>query len=108
MALSEMAAAMSGRNLELAEAREKLKELLDNVGLELNSKKRERLAFLLRRAAWIRKRIQSLSAEGKIHHYDGMDAVTNEWAVNHIIIQEAEIKRLREEITNLKKGGMYV
>lgn len=96
---------MSSRNEEFTEAREKLKEQLEEVGLELNSKKRERLAFLLRRAAWVRKRIESLAAEGRVHHYDEMEAVVNEWAVSHIIVLEEEVKRFREEITNLKKGG---
>ncbi len=95
---------MSEKNQEFAEAREKVKELLEEVGLELNSKKRERLAFLWRRAAWIRKRIQSLAAEGKVHHYDEMEAVSNEWAVSHIIILEEEVKRLRDMLQECKEN----
>lgn len=87
---------MPGRNEEFAEAREKLKGLLEEVGLDLNSKKRERLAYLLKRASWLRSRIQSLALSGKTHHYDEMEVVTTEWAVNHIIVLEAEIKRLRD------------
>lgn len=79
--------------------------LLHAVGLDLNQEKRERLKILFRRAAWLKQRIANASKEGKFLQYDEDEAMATEWAVHHIIILEEEIKRLRGEIADLKKGG---
>ncbi|MBU6414922.1 hypothetical protein KGQ34_01595 [Patescibacteria group bacterium] len=95
---------MSANEQERAEAREKITELLAEVGLELKSWKVKRLTILWRRVTWLKKRIASASEEGKVLHYDENEAMATEWAVNHIIVLEEEIKRLREEIADIKKG----
>lgn len=93
---------MSAKKQELINARQKVAELLDAVGLDMNRTKRELLAILARREAWIQKRIQSMATEGKIHHHDEGEVKALSWAVNHIIVQEAEMKRLREDIKRLR------
>lgn len=95
---------MSGNKEELVEARVKINELLSEVGLELKSWKFKRLTILWRRVAWLKKRIASAGEEGKVLHYDEDEAMATEWAVHHIVILEEEIKRLREEIADIKKG----
>lgn len=94
---------MSANKQELEEARGKIKELLSEIGLELEGRKFKRLTVLWRRAAWLKKRIASASEEGKVLHYDEHEAIATEWAVHHIIVLEEEIKRLRGQLYDLKR-----
>lgn len=94
---------MSTKKQELLDARRKVAELLEAVGLEMNRAKRELLAILARRAAWVQKRIQSLSAAGKTHLHDEGEVGALNWAINQVIVQEAEIKRLREDKEQLRE-----
>lgn len=93
---------MPTKKQELLDARQKVTELLEIVGLDMNRAKRELLAMLARREAWVQKRIQSMAAEGKTHLYDEEEAKALNWAINQIIVQEAELKRLRDDIKQLR------
>lgn len=107
---------MPTKKQELLDARRKVTELLKTVGLDMNREKRELLAILARRAAWVEKRIQSMAAEGKIRHlHDEEEVKALNWAINQVIVQEAEMKRLREDIKQFRtqlqergKGGSDV
>lgn len=95
---------MSTKKQELLDARQKVAELLEVVGLEMNRAKRELLAILARRAAWVEKRIQSMAAEGKIRHlHDEEEVKALNWAMNQVVVQEAELKRLREDKEQLRE-----
>ena len=96
---------MSAKKQEMLDARQKVAQLLETVGIDMNRETRERLAVLLRRAAWVRKRIQSLAVMGQVHLHDEAEATALEWAVNNFINLKAEIGRLREEVGELRKKG---
>lgn len=85
-----------------AQAREKIGELLDAVGLEkFNSKKLDRLTILWRRVIYLEQRIATAPA-GKTFRYDEAEVAALRWIVSQAINQEAEIKRLREDIKQLR------
>lgn len=96
-----------------AQARQKIRELLDAVGIEkINGKKLDYLTTIWRRIIYLEKRIADAAREGKILHYDEHEVAAIRWAVSQAINQEAEIKRLREDIERLRvelqergKGG---
>lgn len=92
---------MSAKKQELLDARQKVAKLLEAVGLDMSRAKRKFLEILARRAAWVQKRIQSMAEEGKTHLYDKEEVEALNWAINQVIVQEAEIKRLREDIKQL-------
>jgi hypothetical protein len=96
-------AAMPNKELEVARA--KVMELLGEVGLELNGKKREFLATLQRRANWLEARTTKARSEGRALHYDEAELAATKWAVSQAIVQEAELKRLREDIKRLRAHG---
>lgn len=95
-----------------AQAREKIKELLDAVGIEkINGKKHYYLINLLRRAIYLEQRI-AIAHEGKSLYFDKAEATAIQWLVSQTINQEAELKRLREDMKKLRgelqerrKGG---
>lgn len=94
---------MPTKKQELLDARQKVAKLLEEVGLDMNREKRERLAALVRREAWVWKRIQNMAAEGKTHLYDEEEVKALNWAINQVIVQEAELKRLREDKKQLRE-----
>lgn len=89
-------------NEELRVAREKIEKLLEEVGLDLNGKKREHLVALQRRAKWLETRTENARNSGKVLHYDEAELAATKWAVIQIIVLEAEIKRLREDQKDLE------
>lgn len=106
---------MLTKKQELLDARQKVAELLKTVGLDMGREKRELLAILMRRATWVQKRIQSMAAQGETHRYDEEEVKALNWAINQVIVQEAEMKRLREDIKQFRtqlqergKGGSDV
>lgn len=89
-----------------AQAREKIKELLKAVGIEnINSTKRYYLVSLLRRAIYLEQKIADAAHEGKVLRHDETEVAAIRWLVSQTINQEAEIKRLRGELQERKKGG---
>lgn len=87
-----------------AQARVKVQELLDAVGLEkINGKKRDYLVTLWRRVIYLEQKIASAAREGKIFRYDEAEAAALKWLVSQTINQEAEIKRVREELRERRK-----
>lgn len=94
---------MFAKKQELLDARAKVAKLLEVVGLkDINRAKRELLAILERRRAWVQKRIQSMAAQGTIHLYDEEEVGALKWVINQVINQEAELKRLRGDIKQLR------
>lgn len=83
-------------NEELRVAREKITKLLEEVGLDLNGKKREHLVALQRRVNWLETRTENARNSGKVLHYDETELAATKWMINHTIILETEIKRIRE------------
>lgn len=105
---------MSGKSHDFAaQAREKIGELLDAVGIEkINSEKLYYLTTLWRRVIYLERKINDAASERKILRHDETEVAAIRWIVSQTINQEAELKRLREDMKKLRgelqerrKGG---
>lgn len=88
-----------------ARAHAKINELRETVGLErFHTKKMDYLSTLWRRAMYLEQRTAAATREGKILRHDETELAALRWIIPQTIHQEAEIKRLRAELRESKKG----